>query len=434
MPSSQVEVYTLGGTIACGEYVRRDGALVLYDRNLHGDEELVELHPQPGKIAAMVRRDVAERLVQEYFGGSRENIRCSEAEVILDSAEYRAAHLEQIVRDVRRKLQESMRSLVLLAGTDNAASLMHVLAEGVSPALLGDRAIVVAVAQHHASPNAPAEATEQFYPDDSEPVFALNNALYLAVCAEMRGRIGLLCGRELYGPRGILKIDAVGDQPFFSRFAKIARASEDPVPRWYFRERTPDQLPRGRAHEYLLTDGVEVWPLTLTSSYANLPAAINGMLAGKKRLRGLILQAPGSANLRQDEEELRHLVRAAERAAKAGVPIVVISDPLQKRRGTFGEDTGGGVYGGNLEVLRPRLEELAWRSSGKKGKGRRGALPIINGGELSRTEAALLTSAAVECAREQHGYRGKDIVEYTEEYLRSYMRFLITGDDATGGE
>lgn len=413
----RLQVHVLGGTIACGESKQE----VEFDSRRHkSPDEAFEIVVEPvqGKIREMVTHDVSPAVRNEFA-----QIKCTEERKIIDSAEYDVKHLMRIVHNVRTHLEENGTSMVIPCGTDSAASLTHCLAEGIPPELLGDNSLVVVVSQTHASPNRPDGHVGPFYDSQSEPVFNLTNSIYLTTRKECRGRIGLCCGRVLHAPRGLQKVDAVGTDryAFYYRFPEQAKADNQIVPNWQFESPRPEDLPRGKKHKYVLASGIETCIFGPTSDYQNLANAMRGMLlASPSGLQGMIVQAPGTSNLRQGRRDLMALNDAAEFGADHGVPMVLISDPLQAQWHNMSrdEDEEDVVYGGALAVVRSVLDEAAG-----------GKTSIIDGEQLSRTEATLLTSAAVARAREQHHYSGREIVEYIERYLRLYQQYIRTGSD-----
>jgi len=436
MPPSEhdkpgVHVYVLGGTIACGEH----RVPVTFDPRRHASpEEAFETvtEPEPGRIKQLIDFGVAAGTKQKCG-----HIEYEEAQPIVDSAEYTTRHLMQIVKDVRERLARHSMNMLLTCGTDSAAAVMHVLAEGIPSELLGDRRIIVAVSQEHAKIEETTAEGQPVFQPHCEPVDNLNNALFLSTWKSIRGSIGLCCGHVLHAPRGLQKVDAVGKERevFQGRFPLMAWADDSPVPVWQSDRPMPYQFPRGKDHAYLLEEGVETWPLGTTSHYGNLYRAILGMteccrmhcdhqeecvLPGHQ-LRGIVLQAPGTGNLRQNPVDLRALGEAAVIAGKHGVPIVLLSDPMQTDRRKWYEDRRREtVYGGDLSVVRGKIQDAV--GEGKKAH-------IIHGGELAREEARLLVSAAVARARHQHKLEGEDIVRYTEQYLQGYQQFIETGDD-----
>lgn len=407
-PEYNIHVHTLGGTISCGEFIGDEP----YDPEKHQTGQVVRVVPEKGKIKRLFHQHVDKRTLSRAA-----NIKYSEARLIKDSARYKVKDLMDIVADTRKKLEEGDNSLLLPAGTDSAAALIHAIAEGVPQDLLGDRSIVVAVSNDHTSVDNP--------PTNRHPAIrSLTNALYLMTCEQMRGRIGVCTGLSLHSPRGLQKISTTADDPFIGRFDPIAIASDKAVPEWRFSEpRRPHELPRGREHPYILSSGIETWVLSPTSEYENIVSQFAGSIevpearGAHSKMRGVILQAPGTANLVEDKRELEHIELAAAFGYERGIPLVLIADPLQAEKVDWSrEPDKNRGYGGSFAVLEPLLDEMSKTQK----------THVINGGELTRTEAQLLVSAAVARAREQHGYKGGEIVDYVKKYLADYL------DDMTG--
>jgi hypothetical protein len=340
----------------------------------------------------------------------------------------------RIVREVRAILLEDPSHLVLPAGTDSAAFLMHALAEGIPAELLGDRSLIVVASQHHASPNRPHDHEGRYYPDHDEAVSNLGDAIYLAARREMQGKMGLCCGGILHAPRGLHKINTDGKHPFLAKYPDIAVSMGSSVldQRWQFDlEDHNERLPRKRTDDYLLSlGGVETWTLTPTSNYENLAKAMWGLthpamfrrdwaswFSRKKAdaFCGMVVQAPGVSNLRHSKGNLEKVHVAAEIGAKAGTPLVIISDPLQTEDGAGRKRA---VYGGSLAAVRRDLDRIADGSSSL----------IVDGRDLSRTQATMLMSEAVARARNKK-LSGKEVVTYVAGFFERYRHWLETGEE-----
>ncbi len=422
-----VRVHVLGGTVVGGEWVGG----VLYDESRHGlrDDADIKILPVAGKAEAMME-DVDPEVWRRIA-----RLRVTEAKKLLDSADYDPANLMRIVREVRAILTEDPSHLVLPVGTDSAAFLMHALAEGIPAELLGDdRSLIVVASQHHASPNRPQGHEGRFYPENDEAVSNLGDATYLATRKEMRGKMGLCCGGILHAPRGLHKINTDGLHPFLAKYQDIAVSiGNSPLDqRWQFDlEDRNERLPRKRTDDYLLSlGGVETWTLTPTSNYENLAKAMWGLThpaafrrwwaswwARKKadEFCGMVVQAPGVSNLRHSKRNLEKVNVAAQIGAEAGAPLVIISDPLQTEDGAGRKRA---VYGGSLAAVRGRLDRIADGSSSL----------IVDGGDLSRTEATMLMSEAVARARSKK-CSGKEVVTYVAGFFERYRHWLETGEE-----
>ncbi len=421
-----VRVHVLGGTVVGGEWVGSE----FYDESKHGprDDADIKVLPVAGKAEAMME-DVDMHVWQRIA-----RLRVTEAKKLLDSADYDPSNLMRIVREVRTILADDASHLVLAAGTDSGAFLMHALAEGIPAELLGDRSLLVAVSQHHASPNRPQSHEGRFYPEDNEAVGNLTDAIYLATHEQMRGKMGLCCGGILHAPRGLHKINTDGKHPFLAKYQDIAVSiGNSPVDqRWQFDlEDRHERLPRKRTDDYLLSlGGVETWTLTSTSNYENLAKAMWGLthpaifrrgwaswFPRKKadEFCGMVVQAPGVSNLRHSKSNLEKVSVAAEIGAEAGTPLVIISDPLQTEDGAGSKRA---VYGGSLRAVRGRLDRIADGASSL----------IVDGGDLSRTEATMLMSEAVARARSRK-LSGKEVVTYVAGFFERYRHWLETGEE-----
>ncbi len=408
-----VHVLDHGGTLSSHEYP----VVVKQDPKRHGgiaEVQKTEVRPLPGKVWDLLQKDVPDI---EHF-----HITYEQSEFFGDSAFYATKELMGICRRVLQSLLNREGSLIIPCGTDTAASIMHVIAESVPPELLGDRCILGVAAQKHASPNRPADHEGPFYPPNTcEPVKSLSNALFIATSEFMRGRIGMLCGKKVLAARGFQKFDALGSEPFLSRFkTRVSCENEkQPLPRWEFDAPIPAELPRGKGHDYVLEPGVESMVLDPSSDYQNVPNMIWGALKRRKydddmpdktgRLRGLVLQVPGDRNLRtNNDRDMASIREGVSMAREAGVPVAVAAHPLYREHHRMPNITT--QYEGNVTNL---LKSCA----------------IIDGRYLSSTEARLLMSASVARARNQHGLRKGRIVTYVEEYFRRYEQFLQTGSD-----
>lgn len=427
-------VHVLGGTISAGEYIGEDE---LFFPEVHGSrashiEEII-IRPQRGKIDQMLRTDIPQN-TKDLFA----NISCSEANELVDSADYDVKHLMRIVREVRALLATDLGHLILPSGTDTAAFLLHALADGIPSSLLGERNILVVVSQKHASipgsPNRPESYEGQYYPSEIEAVASLHRALVVSLKEKMRGRIGLCCGDRVLPPRGLQKVNAVGDDPFYCRFRDQAFETKEEPRRWMFELPRPVDCPRGKEEDYTLIDGVEVVNLGPTSNLKNLPAMVWGALhpsflrriafrPKQTQLRGLVVQVPGQSNLRQKRADLQQISVTAEISAKEGIPVVVISDPLQSQSHYAPSTESTARYAGNLAVVQPLLDRLV-----------QGGSHLVDGGDLSRAEATILTSAAVAKAREHRQYKGPDIVRYVQDAFERYWEFLAKGESSSGPE
>lgn len=409
-----LEVRVFGGTISCEEHE-------VDDATRRGGKKKHVLLPQPGKIRSLIENQVPDRVMSMV-----DLVAYSEAAPIVDSAELNVGLLMQSVEDIRERTRRGA-NLLITSGTDNVPYLMHALAEGVPREMLGDRNIIVVVSQTHAPADLPVTRYDESPPPACEPVDNLTNAIYLTTRLEMRGRIGLYCGGVLFPPRGLVKIDTKDPQPFHCRFDQMGISERPPQRDWHIVESEPAHLPRGMKHKYELADGIESWGFDPLSHYGNLPAAMEGMTCRKlgEGLRGnsrktefnaMVVQAPGSSNLRQSIDELACVNEAAEIGLGADVPVVLISDPLQPH--SPGEDEGGRrgfIYGGDLALMREHLD----RAAGGTGKS-----PVLSGGKLARPEAKLLVSQAVHRGVQVHDYHGEELLQYVQVAFADYESYL----------
>ena len=369
---------------------------------------------------------------------SKVNLRSyTEADPIVDSADFDVNTLIKTVQEVRTMTRRKS-NILIVSGTDNVVYLMHALAEGVRPDHLGDNNIIVAVSQTHA-PHIPANTpADQVCTPDMEPIDNLTNAIYLSALGKLNGRIGLYCGGVLLPPRGLIKYDTADPQPFHCRFRPIATSKNPPEREWAIVPRQNMDVPRGKDHTYLLEPGTEGWVYDPTSDYGNLPAAMEGMIlrreggsgvsavmraaidkvmrrpgSGRKvDFNAMVVQAPGSSNLRQNEDELACVNEAGEIGLHSGIPVVLISDPLQSAG--FGNDEDY-IYGGDFDLMREHLDKAA---------GGPGRSPVLSGGKLCRAEAKLLVSQAVMRARRKHKHKRQDLLDYVQDALTNYEKFL----------
>jgi len=406
-----LEVRVFGGTISCDEHE--------VDDSRRGRRKRVLL-PEPGKVLRLIKEQVSGRVMDIV-----DLVAYSEAEPIIDSSELNVDLLMQSVEDIRERTR-SGANLLIASGTDNVVYLMHALAEGVQPETLEERNIIVVVSQTHA-PSAPERTRYSGCPLPAcEAVDNLTNAIYLTTREEMCGRIGLYCGGALFPPRALVKIDTKDPQPFRCRFAEMGISERPPQRDWHIAEREPAHLPRGRQHKYELANGIESWGFDPLSDYGNLPAAMEGMIRRKRGggamdssqkeadFNAMVVQAPGSSNLRQSEADLACVNEAAEIGLEADVPVVLISDPLQPH--SSGEEESRGrnyIYGGDFALMREHLDRAAGGKS-----------PVLSGGKLARPEAKLLVSQAVRRGLQVHGRRGKKLLEYVQGAFADYESFL----------
>ena len=418
-------MHVLGGTIACEEHDAVD------NESLSGKKVLL---PESGKIRRLIENEVPDTVMDRVDFSPDGDY--TESSPVIDSSDLNVQILMETL-DHTRKMTKQKANILLVSGTDNAAHLMQALAEGVNPDTLGDNNIIVVVSQKHA-PHIPEDATSPVCPPGTEAVDNLTNAIYLSTRAEMAGRIGLYCGGKhgaLLAPRGLVKADTASVQPYRGRYRKIAKVEDDdsPIPNWQFASKKPEDVPRGRSHKYKLASGIENWGFGPTSDYGNLPAAMAGMMAMRRgsasdsRVRqmlnaiwrmstrrsdfnAMVVQAPGSGNLRQNEDELSCVNEAAEIGLAGGVPVVLISDPLQPHwaQGDF-------MYGGDFELMREQMDKAA---------GGEGKSPVLSGGKLSLPEAQLIASQSAYRGRQKHKYAGGDLVQYVRKSFEDYEKFL----------
>ena len=420
-----LDVYVLGGTISCDEHeVKRS-------KKKGGPKKV--LLPEPGKIHRMIEEAVPDSVMDKMKMRSY-----SEADPLVDSAECHASDLMKTVQEVRT-ITRRKSNILIASGTDNVVYLMHALAEGVRPEQLGDNNIIVVVSQTHAPNLADNADAENVWNTNMEPIDNLTNAIHLSSRPEMQGRIGLYCGGELLPPRGLVKVDTANPQPFRCRFRNIADSERPPERDWYINPRKNQDIPRGKEHPYVLADGVEGWGFDPLSDYGNLPAAMEGMIlrrnggsgvsaviraaidkamrrpgSGRKTdFNAMVVQAPGSGNLRQNEDELACVNEAGEIGLYSDIPVVLISDPLQSLG--FGDDDSDLIYGGDFDLMREHLDKAA---------GGMGKSPVLSGGKLSRAEAKLLVSQAVMRGKRNHKLKGQDLLDYVQKTLIDYESFL----------
>lgn len=423
---SPLNVHVLGGTIACDEHDVADKEAIADSRKV--------LLPESGKIRRMIASEVPKDVMDRVDFDPQINY--SESSPVIDSADLDVALLMETIKHVRSMTRDKS-NILLVSGTDNAAYLMQALAEGVDPERLGDNNIIVVVSQRHA-PHIAEGNSEPVCPHGTEAVDNLTNAIYLGTRKEMEGRIGLYCGGKrgvLLAPRGLVKQNTDSVQPFKGRFRAIAKSDENEVPNWQFTSKKHEDIPRGRKHVYKLSPGVENWGFGPTSDYGNLVAAMAGMMAMRKggetgvsqKIRdvlsrlwnvskrrndfnAIVVQAPGSGNLRQDEDELSCVNEAGEVGVHGGVPVVLISDPLQPHwvKDTF-------MYGGDFALMRQQLD----KSAGGKGKS-----PVLSGGKLSLPEAQLVASQSTYRGRDKHKLRGRELIDYVSKCFADYEEFL----------
>ena len=409
-----LEVRVFGGTISCDEHL-------VEDPMRRGGRKKNVLLPQPGKILSLIKHEVSGRVrdmvdIVEY----------SEADPIIDSAELDTNLLMESVEDIRERTKRNA-NILIASGTDNVVYLMQALAEGVDPDVLGENNIIVVVSQTHA-PSIPEGAGPPVCQPSCGAVDNLTNAIYLTTKEKMRGRIGLYCGGVLLPPRGLIKIDTKDPQPFRCRFTEIGISENPPERDWHIGERKLAHLPRGREHKYQLANGIESWGFDPLSDYGNLPAAMEGMIGRKQgsgttdssrqrnEFNAVVVQAPGSSNLRQSEEELACVNEAAEIGLEADVPVVLISDPLQPHGSGEGERAERSfVYGGDFALMREHLDRAA---------GGRGKSPVLSGGKLARPETKLLVSQAVCRGMRIHGYHGRELLKYVQTAFADYESYL----------
>lgn len=416
-----LHIRSYGGTISCSEYIAGTGEL--YNPQVHGpkSENQIEYLPESGKIEYLVRNHVNEA-TRNLFGVDGANIIFSEADEIKDSAEFTTDDLMRIVADVRRILQDDIlqdkcpeRHLLIATGTDTAASVAHVLAEGVRPEDLRGRALGLIVSNDHVSHDNPAT-------NKHSAIVGLTNGMAVVTKPGAHGRIGLCTGYHYHSPRGLRKVATKGFNNFRGRFRLIAKADEDIAsPHWAYtvRSETPKayEAGRGKEHDFVLASGIECLQLAPTSNYSNIRPFVEGAITDPStEFNGLILIAPGDANLRKNDEALGHIVSATEEAKKAGIPMMLVADPLRPE--FLSEDppvkrrSGGSEgYSGSFANIKGILDRHS----------KTGATCLIDGGELTTTEATLLMSSIVARAKQQHGHQNQDIVSYTADCVRDYI-------------
>lgn len=332
-----------------------------------------------------------------------------------DSSQYDVMCLERMNAHMRTSLAADLMDRILVFGTDNAAAVMHTFAESIPPELMRDRVIIGLVSGQHASPNRPDGRNFKFYSNDQEPVEVLEDAMDLlsTMRQQLVNRLLLCCRRRAYAPRGLRKPNVVLD-PIDCRFPVLGTKKKDTDWRMANIANRRELYARGKEHDYILAKGVETIDLSVTSSYANVKAMIQGMnYYGDPA--GVVLTAPGDASLRDSPDELKELSKGVQLGAKNGVPVALGHGPMVSERSNKTSTPGNDrkVYAGNLLELRSKLDAMA-----------RGTSSLIDGTSLTHTEITLLISAATARARLQKNLQGEAICEYASEYIADYRQFL----------
>jgi L-asparaginase/Glu-tRNA(Gln) amidotransferase subunit D len=396
-PNLYIKVY--GGTIAAEAEDR-----VSKIPSDNGDfEEVINLvtAPKRGKIKELLDYEVPQKEKDRY-----PEIIVEEADVFLDSGDFEVDTIERMVQDIRENLRTRMGNFIICMGTDAAAYAGQAIADGISRDHLGsDRNIIIAVAQQ-SSPPRPRNAVGKMDQQGSDAARNLTNAIYLSTEEGMKGQIAMLVGNMLRPARGLRKINTEGSDPFQSRYREIAHSDNSPVPDWSWSYRNPPNVtrPAGLSERYKLLPGVETVGVDPISNYQNLTNMITGALTSgytgrDQTLNGIVLQAPGSRNLRTNDRDKGYIREMANIAAEHGIPVAIISDPMQPGR------TGnkGTVYAGDASLI-----------GGK----------IIDGGKLILAEAKLQMSNALYYAKKKLGLTKEDVLTFVQEQLDLYSMFV----------
>lgn len=430
-------VHVFGGTGAC-DWVPRTAE--------SGPDDMV-LRPVIRDKILQVLRYETDPGSRAAYGANGANIDYSEERELYDSSQLNTDRLEMDVARIRQLLMSDttgLRNVLFFTGTDSAAYQMHAVAEGISKEMLGNRTIL-GICFQDPFPARPQDCKQPYYTAENlspellvtagRRVKDLNNALALVRHPDMRGMIGLFCGGLVLPPRGLHKVNIGDEQPYTNRYDVIARAGQDPenaavdayvpVPYWMIQDKHNVYCPRGRPWEYTLQSGIESWPFDATSDYANLPAAMYGLAKSWRKLgfkeqtaHGLVVQAPGSRNIREGHEDLLNLHRAGEIGRKSNIPLVVIGDPLQPHWDGGKETTS--IYGGDFGRMRAELDKIA--KSDKRC--REGRTAVISGGKLARAEVKVELSRIMRRARDVHDFEGWELIDYVQRCLLEYEEFV----------
>lgn len=446
---AKLRVHNLGGTVSSDWQPRKPG----------GPEDDQVLLPRRGKIEEIIRYEIAHG-VRNMFGENGADIKFSEADVLYDSSQFNVERIMMVVAKVREMLTREMdegEHLLLATGTDTAAYLMHALAEGVTPKMLQKRCIY-AICSQKPAPFRPPLSQKRHYPESERRVKDLNNVLSLmyhadALGSDRAGRIGLFTGGILLPPRGLHKGSTGEEQPFQCRYIHSAQAGLDErsphteayksVPNWAYMgdKARPFERARGRDWPYELSAGVESWSFDPTADYANLPYAVWGMVhapddirrdlsrfveddavmsAADRRLHAMVVQAPGSKNVSENERDLWCIHLAARIGLEANVPVVVIADPLQPQWA----DTRDApcIYGGDFDRIRTKLDQMAKDDPAFSGE----KSPVVSGGMLAKAEAKMEVARIIHRGLKVKKLSGMDFVQYVQAKLVDYEQF-VTG-------
>jgi hypothetical protein len=395
-------LYTLGGTITSRKYPDQDA--VLFKR------------PEQTNIRELLDRAVASLAHSPSLPIAQVN-----PKIALDSADFNGSIISEIVQDMRIRMtdrvnireQESVQrppiKMIVWTGTDQAADLANAIVNGVLAKHLQKHfhSILITCSQHHLGVK------------DTDAIPNAAAAFLLSQRDELRGKVALVMGGEVFPARGIEKIFRNGPQLFASRYPRIGTyewvsssdleveladfySTSEPKSLLFDSDKDRGEdvsfdAPSGDAAvEYRLVQGVEYQYLGSTSDYNNVLEGVRNQSWTEEggKLRGLVLGFPGDNNARTTSDERNIL----EYAANGDIPVVAVGAPISKWQ-----------YETLLDLDEP-YEGFAPNIPG-----------LIPGYNFTPTEARIMLSALIAEARTQWLLLPEDSRPEEHTYIIAYV-------------
>lgn len=265
------------------------------------------------EIISNLRLTVPDRLQQRF---SRINTRKPKNGLILGS-EVDLKRLEQFGQGLQEVLRNTRQSVIVLVSTSKAARYAIAAGLALSPEDLQNedvsRSLILAASSH------------PYGVENSDAQSALDNAVELSSLESMRGRAGVLYGKNLYALPGLEVEDQSEPTVFTHRLAPMA--SREASNRWYFTaERHPSHFPLGEPNEsFQLKPGVRtlVIPEDPAETKPDIPDLLDGGFG--RDLNGIVLKTSGHHDIASNVDK-----RTLENLDRADKPVMYVG----KKNGT----------------------------------------------------------------------------------------------------
>ncbi len=145
---------------------------------------------------------------------------------------------------------------------------------------------------------------------------------------------------------------------------------------------------------------MEIIPVDAMTNFANIVAMIEGaILSNRRTLNGLIIEAPGSRNLRSNARDRKYLRQILDLALEKGIPISILGQPMQP---FHKHGVSQAVYMGSADLL---------------------GGPIMPGGELMSTEAKIVMSIALREAQTAE-MNPSETITHVREAIKKYVLYI----------